>query len=106
MLVPQYITIESPCNEAVQRTGAFQATVNQFGDLQVEKYYIYADTTENPLTRIDSTSNNTIDLINLANLKNYYFRITSVSTSGMESGFSNEVNAFVNYVEPGSNLLL
>ena len=38
---------------------------NHFGVSNIEKYYIYADTTENPTTRIDSTTNPYIHIAEL-----------------------------------------
>jgi len=79
---------------------------NQFGDPAVQKYFIYADIIENPETRIDSTSNTFIYLTNLVNNTNYYFRVTSVDSSGIESDYSNQVQAYVHLVQSGDNLIL
>ena len=79
---------------------------NQFGARHIEKYRIYADIHEHPTTRIDSTDNTYIHLISLSNMNTYYFRVTSVDSSGVESEFSNEVSAFINMYEPGDNMIL
>lgn len=79
---------------------------NQFGAADITHYYIYADTTENPTTRIDSTTNPYIHLVNLANFKTYYFRVTSIDDNGTESDYSNQVEADVRLNRPGDNLLV
>ncbi len=78
---------------------------NQYGDCPIQKYYIYADTLAMPTTRIDSTTNTVIDITELEGRKTYYFRVTSLDSSGNESDFSNQVEAFVRFVTPESNLL-
>ena len=61
------------------------------------RYRIYGSTKSPASTLIDSTSggaNDTTRTIGgLANLTTYYFRVTAVNNSGLESGFSNEVSA-------------
>jgi hypothetical protein len=78
---------------------------NQFGDPNVQKFRIYADIMPDPVTQIDSTSNTYIHLTNLTNLTKYYFRVTSVDSSGIESDFSNEVSTNVKYIPSGDNML-
>ncbi|MBN2010951.1 aryl-sulfate sulfotransferase [candidate division KSB1 bacterium] len=78
---------------------------NQFGATNIAKYYIYADTTDYPSIRIDSTTNPYINLTNFDYRKRYYFRVTSVDSDGIESDFSNQVNAYAQFIEPGQNLI-
>ncbi len=78
---------------------------NQFGDTTVQKYYIYADTTPWPHTKIDSTTEPFIHLDSLINYSTYYFRTTSLNACGEESDFSNQVETFVHFVKPGQNIL-
>lgn len=77
----------------------------QFGDCPIEAYNIYADTTQLPTTRIASTSQPFLELDDLSGPQTYYFRVTSVDSSGNESDFSNQISAFVKSVTPDSNLL-
>ena len=79
---------------------------NQFGEKTFQRYNIYADMHENPVTLIDSTSNTHIHLDQFTNRKVYYFRVTSVDENEVESDYSNEVMAFINFVPPGENLIL
>ncbi|MBN1479279.1 aryl-sulfate sulfotransferase [candidate division KSB1 bacterium] len=79
---------------------------NHFGATNITKYFIYADTTQNPATRIDSTTNPYIHLVNLENFKTYYFRVTSVDDTGKESEFSNQEEADVRLQRPGDNMLI
>ena len=78
---------------------------NQFGDTNIVKYYVYADVEENPAVKIDSTSNPYIHLNYLKNLTTYYFRVTSLDSSGNESDFSDEVTAYIHYTQPGGNII-
>ncbi|MBI2427409.1 MAG: T9SS type A sorting domain-containing protein [Ignavibacteriales bacterium] len=61
------------------------------------RYRIYGGTSANPATKIDSTSSGIMDTTKvisaLTNGTKYYFRVTAVNLYGMESGYSNEVNA-------------
>ena len=79
---------------------------NQFNDPGVKKYYIYGDIHNNPVSRIDSTSNTFINLTQLMNFQTYYFRVTSVDSNGMESRFSNQIKVDTHFYQPGNNLIL
>ena len=61
------------------------------------RYRIYGGTSASPTIKIDSASGGNTDTVKvisgLANGTQYYFRITAVNNTGLESGFSNEVNA-------------
>ncbi|MGA3286165.1 MAG: fibronectin type III domain-containing protein [Bacteroidota bacterium] len=61
------------------------------------RYRIYRGTSSNPTTKVDSSTASILDTVKLitglTNSTTYYFRITAVDNAGLESGFSNEVNA-------------
>ncbi len=67
------------------------------GELDFLRYRIYCDTIAHPSQKVDSTSANVTDtsctVAGLINDKSYYFRVTAVDSSGLESAFSNEVSA-------------
>jgi hypothetical protein len=69
---------------------------NKFGDSSVVKYYIYAGQSSSPTTIVDSTSNTYADLADLPSGLTY-FRVTAVDSLGVESPFSNEVTAGINF---------
>ena len=78
---------------------------NQFGATDIERYYIYADSTEHPTTCIDSTDKPYIELTQLKNYTTYYFRVTSLDSQGVESGYSNEESVNVRFLIPDENLV-
>jgi hypothetical protein len=63
-------------------------------DPYFSRYRIYAGTTNNPTTKIDSTTNTISDTLKvisgLTNGQTYYFRITAVNYDGPESSFSTQ----------------
>ena len=93
-----YLIVESYPNKV-------QLIFNKFGDKKVMRYIIYAGTSSQDLAPIDSTSNTWIALKNLTNNKDYYFRVTAVDSNNIESQFSNEVSAYVHYINAGDNLV-
>ncbi len=79
---------------------------NKFGDADVAYYNIYADTSPDPTTLVDTSKSTFASFTELKNETNYYFRVTAVNHDGIESKFSNEERAFINFVEPGANMVL
>jgi hypothetical protein len=79
---------------------------NKFGDSNVLQYFIYYDQSPDPSVVKTKTTNNWIDLTDLENNTKYYFRVTAQNNLGEESSFSNQVDAFVKYSQPGENLIL
>jgi photosystem II stability/assembly factor-like uncharacterized protein len=61
------------------------------------RYRIYGGTSLHPTTKMDSTTNGINDttktFVDLTNGVTYYFRVTAVDSTGVETPFSNEVNA-------------
>jgi fibronectin type 3 domain-containing protein len=60
------------------------------------RYLVYCDTVPHPTTKVDSigaAADTSCVITGLTNGKLYYFRITAVDSSGLESDFSNEVSA-------------
>ncbi|MFA5832901.1 MAG: fibronectin type III domain-containing protein [Bacteroidota bacterium] len=95
------ITVTAPAapqNLSAAR-GVGQVTIkwnkNQEGDFL--RYRIYRGTAANPTTKVDSATGGISDTVKvmtgLTNETKYYFRITAVNIYGMESGYSNEVDA-------------
>jgi hypothetical protein len=72
----------------------------------VDYYKIYGGTSPNPTALLDTSKATLKALANLENLEQYYFRVTAVDIHGQESGFSNEENAYTNFIEPGENMVL
>lgn len=79
---------------------------NSFGDTDVVQYNIYAGLSPKPAALIAATAKTSIDLTALENMRQYYFRVTSVDSNGRESNYSNEESTLVKYLTPGENLLL
>ena len=79
--------------------GVMQVTLqwDQNTEADFLRYRIYGGTTANPTVKMDSTTNRITDtskvITGLTNGVTYYFRITAVDSSGLESGYSNEVGA-------------
>ncbi|NQT26975.1 aryl-sulfate sulfotransferase [candidate division KSB1 bacterium] len=80
--------------------------MNQFGDPNVNHYRIYGGTSPNPTTLIDTSNSSLKSVADLENPQNWFFRVTSVNGSGVESDYSNEEEAFVSVVAPGENMVL
>jgi hypothetical protein len=80
--------------------------INKFGDNNIDYFKIYGGRTENPTTVIDTSHTTLKILTELENEVRYYFRITAVDKNGVESDFSNEESALVNFIEPGQNMVL
>jgi hypothetical protein len=77
---------------------------NKFGDTNVSYYRIYGGTSSGS-TNVLAESLTTVK--RLSNLQNgtYFFRVTAVSTQGVESAFSNEESTDVNIIQPGMNMV-
>jgi hypothetical protein len=88
----------APQNLAVQRGNA-QVTLswNKNSEGDFVRYRIYGGTSASPTTKLDSTTGGILDttklVTGLTNETKYYFRVTAVNVYGMESPYSNEVNA-------------
>jgi hypothetical protein len=78
---------------------------NKFGDHSVAYYRIYGGSAPHPTNLLAAS---TTTLKQLSNLQNglYYFRVTAVSSNGVESPFSNEESVNVNITAPGQNLVV
>lgn len=79
---------------------------NKFGDTNVSYYRIYAGTNSHPTNLVASTPFTLAHLSNLQSNQQYYFDVTAVSSSGIESPYSNEETLMVNLIQPGQNMLL
>jgi hypothetical protein len=79
---------------------------NKFGDDDVDYYRIYGDTISQPNIVLDTSRSTMKGLTNLENRHRYYFRVTAIDINGLESGFSNEEDIFVNLTQPGENMVL
>jgi sugar lactone lactonase YvrE len=82
---------------AVQGNTQVTLKWNKNTDANFYRYRIYGGTTANPTTIIDSTTSGISDTMRvihgLTNSTKYYFRVTALNLSLLESGYSNEVNA-------------
>ncbi|NQT26785.1 aryl-sulfate sulfotransferase, partial [candidate division KSB1 bacterium] len=79
---------------------------NKFGDSDVDYYNIYGGISPQPSTVIATSENPYIHLTNeVVNDSRNYFRVTAVSHSGQESGFSNQEEVLVRFVNPGENVV-
>jgi hypothetical protein len=79
---------------------------NKFGDHTVDHYRIYSGVSPAPLTLLATSKTTLKRLNNVVNGAVNYFRVTVVSTNGVESPYSNEESLVVNLVRPGENLVL
>jgi hypothetical protein len=78
---------------------------NKFGDSDVDYYRIYGGSGPSPTALIDTSRTTLKRLSGLVNGRRYYFRVTAVSRSGVESGSSNEENVLVNFIPAGQNMV-
>jgi hypothetical protein len=78
---------------------------NKFGDTNVASYRIYGGISPHPTTLLTVSPNRIVQLSHLPSGINY-FRVTSVSETGVESPYSNEETVNVNFVPPGQNIVL
>jgi hypothetical protein len=78
---------------------------NQFGDPDVDHYKIYGGPTPDPTSLLMTCAETHVFLTALLDNLNYYFRVTSVSSSGVESGYSNTCMVQTNFFEPGENIV-
>lgn len=79
---------------------------NKFGDRTVDYYRIYGGTAPNPTTLLATSKTTLKHLNNVVNGVRNYFRVTAVSTNGVESAYSNEENLVVNIIKPGESMVL
>lgn len=79
---------------------------NKFGDSDVSHYNIYGGMQPESDQVIATAEKPFIHLDQLTNETTYYFRVTAVNGEGEESGYSNEVDVFVNFIPAGSNMVL
>ncbi len=97
-LIPVDMTPPSAPQVLIAHPGNSQVSLEWLMNLEIDvtQYLIYAGTSMNPTTLIDSTnsrSDTTKIIEELTRDIVYYFRITAVDTAGNESGYSNEVSA-------------
>ena len=76
---------------------------NKFGDDNVDYYKIYGGTAPKPTTLVDTSRTTLKQLENIQNGVHYYFRVTAVDKSGIESDYSNEEEIII--IAPGINLI-
>ncbi len=78
---------------------------NKFGDPTVAFYKIYGGTSPNPAQVLATSPVTMATLQNLQNNVTYYFRVTAVSTNGVESALSDQQSVLVNLTKPGQNMV-
>jgi hypothetical protein len=91
---------------AESHTDKVSLIFNKFGDTIITEYRIYARTDTSSEQLLASTSETFINLRELNNNQTYYFRVTAVDTASNESGYSNEEEVYVSFIESGGNLIL
>lgn len=96
--VPYLVVEAQPDNVAL--------VFNKFGDHTVDHYRIYGGTAPAPTTLLATSTVPLLHLTNVVNGTSNYFRVTAVSTNGVESGYSNEGSLLVNITVPGQNMVL
>jgi hypothetical protein len=74
---------------------AIALVFNKFGDPNVAAYRIYGGPGPNPTEVLQITQATQARLTRLDSGRRYYFRVTAVGTTGIESGFSNEESLIV-----------
>jgi regulation of enolase protein 1 (concanavalin A-like superfamily) len=97
--------VESPSLYVEQENNSLVLIFNKFGDANVDYYNIYADVQPGPTAVVDTSKKTLKKLAGLINEQNYFFRVTAVGKNGVESDCSNEVQVFVNFVNPGGNIV-
>lgn len=78
---------------------------NKFGDPGTVSYNVYGGPHPEPEEIVAVSEAPFVHLTDLPNHTMYRFRVTAVDASGEESGFSNEVEVFVRFTSPGTNIL-
>jgi hypothetical protein len=78
---------------------------NKFGDYDVDYYNIYGGQQPQPTEVLATSTVPYAQLYDLENGKMYYFKVTAVNTSGIESDYSEQKSVFVNIVPPGTNFV-
>lgn len=78
---------------------------NQFGDTNVAFYRIYGGTASQSTNLLAASGVTLMQLSNLQNGSNYFFRVTAVNRQGVEGLYSNEASATANFVKPGQNMI-
>lgn len=73
---------------------------NKFGDPNVACYQVYGGLDPHPETVMAVCETTMLDLHELENDRQYYFRVTAVDTDGTESDFSNEESTLVYLYDP------
>jgi hypothetical protein len=79
---------------------------NKFGDDDVKEYRIFGGYNPQSDDLLAISQEPFYHLSELENHETYYFRVTAVDSIGIESGFSNEEEVFVNFTEPCKDLIL
>jgi len=85
----------------------FRLIYNKFGDKNVKSYKVFYGTEPNPTTVLVTTDVPYVDLnaTNFTSGIQYYFRIKSEDSIGIESDYSNEESTLISYYIPGQNMV-
>jgi len=98
--------LTEPYLVADRYSSVIRLVFNQFGDQDISHYNIYGGKEKSQLSKIDSTENTWFEINDLDTSGWYYFGITSVNGSGIESGFSNIDSTVIHFIEDGGNMIL
>lgn len=79
--------------------------MNKFGDMDVNYYKIYSGPSETQLTFSDTTSQTRYDLVELTARTDYYFQVTAVNGSGIESPPSEIEHVYIDFLGPHGEII-
>ncbi len=104
---PWHGIVEKPYLLLESYTDNITLIFNKFGDPDINHYNIYAGFSPQPTTLL-TTSDQTLIQLNpeLDNGRLYFFRVTAVDSNGVESDYSDDVSAVVNFIRHDGEMIM